>query len=416
MICVKHSKKIRFGGTTNMCGGVTAALDTIRGVNVEDESRKYDSRSLTPITKLLPSVLALPERVCGANSSVIAMVDGILNTGITQHDDVVELLRSRIEKYLPSCTIHVIGLGNDLDSLVLRRMANVGEGSFYYVNKEEDLMWAYADCLAGIRSSVVQDVAVKVRPEMLGSETGVTNVQMYSTKLMSDDEEDAGRRTKAQAAHSLLRFRNISEDEERSFLVDVTYSGTVSNNIEALPLLALEYSTPRTSDEGRLVTNQNIEFSVPSVVEGDDVLATTCDEVSAERIRQAAVRALDEAAWHMSMYDPAYAERTIRWFRITKLDDDVKTAKDGIDSKTHKMKAYFSTLFRYLEEQEDRHLYQSVLHQEREQRSARVSRFDDDFEAKKKYQPESMWGTRAKDEMNVKAQSHEKSWSPLEEI
>ena len=66
----------------------------------------------------------------GAANRVVLLTDGLANVGITEPDKLIGLCRTALDQGITTTTI---GFGQGYDEVLLRRMAEAGGGSTYYI-------------------------------------------------------------------------------------------------------------------------------------------------------------------------------------------------------------------------------------------------------------------------------------------
>lgn len=97
----------------------------------------------------------------GAANRVILLTDGLANIGITDPDRLVGLSRTALDQGITTTTI---GFGPDYDEVLLRRMAEAGGGSTYYIERPDQAPAVFAEEIEGLLSLSAQNVTVELRP------------------------------------------------------------------------------------------------------------------------------------------------------------------------------------------------------------------------------------------------------------
>ncbi|HEX7120685.1 MAG TPA: VWA domain-containing protein [Longimicrobiales bacterium] len=123
---------IRSGGCTNLSGGWLRGRDLVA-------ASKRD----------------------GATHRLLLLTDGLANVGITDPDRLVGLCRNAREAGIVTTTI---GFGPDYDEVLLRRMAEAGGGSMYYIERPDQAPAVFAEEIDGLLSLRAQNIAVEIRP------------------------------------------------------------------------------------------------------------------------------------------------------------------------------------------------------------------------------------------------------------
>jgi len=122
-------------GCTNLSGGITSAL-----------------------TQLLDCASPSPVR------SVVVLTDGHANRGVDGPDALVELLNGYLDG-VSDVSINVMGYGENHNADLLRRISQTSTpaGSYYFIEKTEDVSAAFGDCIGGLLSTAAQNVVVRIR-------------------------------------------------------------------------------------------------------------------------------------------------------------------------------------------------------------------------------------------------------------
>ena len=63
------------------------------------------------------------------------------------------------------CSVHCFGYGTDANVALLSRVAEIGGGSYFFIEEEPSIFTAFGDCLGGLLSTVacVQSIGVRTR-------------------------------------------------------------------------------------------------------------------------------------------------------------------------------------------------------------------------------------------------------------
>eukprot|EP01006_Ploeotia_vitrea_P040417 TRINITY_DN66425_c10_g11_i1.p1 TRINITY_DN66425_c10_g11~~TRINITY_DN66425_c10_g11_i1.p1 ORF type:complete len:510 (-),score=99.92 TRINITY_DN66425_c10_g11_i1:226-1560(-) len=95
--------------------------------------------------------------------SVWLFTDGLVNAGDTSPD----VIQQKAEKLLRSCpqpvSVHTFGYGTSHNAELLRNIAEVGHGMYYYVENAEQIGEAFVECLGGLLSVVAQNLRVIIK-------------------------------------------------------------------------------------------------------------------------------------------------------------------------------------------------------------------------------------------------------------
>ena len=129
---VSRIQSIRTGGSTNLSGGWLRARELVAG-----------------------------SRRDGATHRLLLLTDGLANVGITQPDALVGLCARAREEGIVTTTI---GFGPSYDEELLRRMAEAGGGSMYYIERPDQAPAVFAEEIEGLLSLCAQNLSVEIRP------------------------------------------------------------------------------------------------------------------------------------------------------------------------------------------------------------------------------------------------------------
>lgn len=105
--------------------------------------------------------LVVAGRRDGGVDRVLLLTDGLANVGITDPDQLVGLCRAALERGVTTTTL---GFGEDYDETLLRRMAEAGGGSTYYIEDPDGAPAVFAEEIEGLLSLCAHDIRVAVRP------------------------------------------------------------------------------------------------------------------------------------------------------------------------------------------------------------------------------------------------------------
>jgi hypothetical protein len=138
------------------------------------------------------------------------------------------------------CTINTFGFGADHDATLLKKIADHGQGIYYYIDSTKAIAEAFADCLGGLLSVVAQDIRVSFEAPAGGQAVRINRVL---TKFRSTELE-AGRAYE-------LALGDIQSEERRDILVEVSIANTT--DVDAvLPVLktTVTYTNVITGQQG----------------------------------------------------------------------------------------------------------------------------------------------------------------------
>ena len=192
--------KLRSGSSTNLCGGLVEGI------------------------RLLPSETA-PETVV----SILLMTDGHANVGIDTSDGILSKLKSLMENEVHcKFNINTFGFGADHNADLLKEIAQITEGSYYFIGSDDSIGSAFADCLGGLISVLGQGLELIIEtPEGVS----IPHVYFEEKKL-----------TKLAPNKVRVALGNVQLGTVRDILFDISLPATEEDVVE-LPCatLTLDY-------------------------------------------------------------------------------------------------------------------------------------------------------------------------------
>ena len=128
----REIERIESGGSTNLSGG------WLRGRELVGEGK--DDHKM---------------------NRVILMTDGLANEGIQDPDTLARLCADAKKQGVTTTTI---GFGSDYDERLLRKMADAGGGSTFYIEREDQAIGVFEEEIEGLLTLSAQNVAVEIKP------------------------------------------------------------------------------------------------------------------------------------------------------------------------------------------------------------------------------------------------------------
>jgi Ca-activated chloride channel family protein len=137
-------KQMQMGGGTNLGAGLATSFDLVA---------KAD---------LAPDCL----------TRIIALTDGMLNTGIKDADGIADLIASAKSR----AKVSAFGYGVDADQVLMAAVAAAGEGSFTYMDKAAEAAEAFGKELGGLLLTTAVDIEVEVSAKGDNQVLGVVSI------------------------------------------------------------------------------------------------------------------------------------------------------------------------------------------------------------------------------------------------
>ncbi len=177
--------------------------------------------------------IAQENMIEGGNNRIILGTDGDFNIGISNHDDLVELIEEKRETGIFLTAIGV-GRGNLYDHR-LEQIANHGNGTYEYVNDDRQIDKIFIHEKSKF-FTVAKDVKVQIQfnPEIVQSYRliGYEN-RVLENEDFEDDKKDAGEIGADQnitALYEIIPVENVDVRQSPSFTIDFRYKLPDENN------------------------------------------------------------------------------------------------------------------------------------------------------------------------------------------
>ncbi len=114
-------------------------------------------------------------------TSIFLLSDGLDNRHGAQYRIKDTLANSGLQD---SIVIHTFGFGRDHDPQLMTDIADITDGSFYFIKKLDNIDEAFVESLGALQSSVAKSVQITVRPEQSEVLQGVKLVKAYGDATM----------------------------------------------------------------------------------------------------------------------------------------------------------------------------------------------------------------------------------------
>lgn len=115
--------------------------------------------------------------------ALLLFTDGQANEGIVEPSQIVAELKAASARMKKAPVVYTFGFGTDHNATLLQRISESTQGSYYYVRDSTILRSCFADCLGGLISTVMTEIAVTftVRPD--SGVTVLTVMTQYPTTV-----------------------------------------------------------------------------------------------------------------------------------------------------------------------------------------------------------------------------------------
>lgn len=175
--------------------------------------------------------------------------------------------------------IHTFGFGADHDADAMHSISQTSGGTFSFIESEDVMQDAFAQCIGGLLSVVVQELKLEV--ECINPVLQLTSIKSgsYKTNLASDKRKCS------------IEIGDLYAEEERDFLVTTDIPVGKSCNEMSLIKVRYTYRHPVSKDVIALESASNVVIQRP-VVTGPQVVSM---EVDRQRNRLRSAEAMAEA-------------------------------------------------------------------------------------------------------------------------
>ncbi|KAL2328591.1 hypothetical protein Fmac_022018 [Flemingia macrophylla] len=176
--------------------------------------------------------------------------------------------------------VHAFGFGSDHDATSMHSISEISGGTFSFIEAEDVIQDAFAQCIGGLLSVVVQELQVEVRCVHPHLELGSVKAGSYQTSLM------------ANARLATINIGDLYAEEERDFLVTVNIPVDKSSDEMSLLIVRGLYRDPISKEMVALEEASEVKIQRPGVRNGELVVSI---EVDRQRNRLRAAEAMAEA-------------------------------------------------------------------------------------------------------------------------
>ncbi|XP_047338049.1 E3 ubiquitin-protein ligase WAV3-like [Impatiens glandulifera] len=145
----------------------------------------------------------------------------------------------------PSVPIHTFGFGSDHDPALMNTVAEATRGTFSFVESVDTIQDAFAQCIGGLLSVVVQELQVKVESDHKDLRLSSIKAGSYKTYIPLD------------ARTGFIEVGDLYAEEERNFLVEIDIPQS-SNSDSIMQVLKISYAY-KCPISKQLITRENVE-------------------------------------------------------------------------------------------------------------------------------------------------------------
>ncbi|GAB2222720.1 hypothetical protein Droror1_Dr00016844 [Drosera rotundifolia] len=174
--------------------------------------------------------------------------------------------------------VHTFGFGADHDASSMHSISETSGGTFSFIETEAAIQDAFAQCIGGLLSVVVQQLQVGI--ECIHPALGLWSIKAgsYPSRMMADSR--AG----------FIDVGDLYADEERDFLVSVNIPKELSGNLTRLLKVRCIFKDPFKKE---MVTLEGDEVTIARSEKGEEGVVSL--EVDRQRNRLHAAEAMSQA-------------------------------------------------------------------------------------------------------------------------
>lgn len=148
---------------------------SITNVNVENKVKikeiiqNIEVGSSTNISDGLMEGFDMLQKLLNPNqvTSIILFTDGLPNNGIQDTEEMKLFISKQLKELKKPITLFSFGFGVDHDPNLLSDIATVGNGLYYFIEKEEEIISSFAGCIGGLLTVVAQDVNIIIHRDVV---------------------------------------------------------------------------------------------------------------------------------------------------------------------------------------------------------------------------------------------------------
>lgn len=206
--------------------------------------------------------------------------------------------------------VHAFGFGTDHDASSMHSISENSGGTFSFIETEAVIQDAFAQCIGGLLSVVVQELQVGVECMHPSLRLGSLKAGSYPSRVMVDGRS------------GVIDVGDLYADEERDFLVSVNVPAESSRNETSLLKVRCSYKDPLTKE---MVTLESDEVRIERPeISGQEVVSI---EVDRQRNRLQAAEAMALARTTAEQGDLAGA--------VSILENCRRVLSETVSAKSH---------------------------------------------------------------------------------
>ena len=220
---------IRAGSMTNLSGGLFQGIaqqqDGQRPGQQAPAAAAADNMDVD--STVAPTGATGSADASATISSVFCFTDGMANGGITDQNSLLAALNNLLRTSSRSTSelkIHTFGFGADHSPTMLQGISDAGNGTYYYIEGEENIAAAFADALGGLLSVFAQNVELRIKPRT-GDGAAITKVH-------------TGLQQRTDGSDQIVSMPDLFAEEGKDLIIDFAVPVATGDNVESNTTLA----------------------------------------------------------------------------------------------------------------------------------------------------------------------------------
>jgi uncharacterized protein YegL len=179
---------------------------------VIEDIKNIKTKGYTDIGKALvkaDEIIGQSSHINADTTSVFLMTDGIITKGEKEPHIISDMLTCDYK-------IHSFGIGNDHAVDFLKVITESRDGSYYFIEKSEEIKTAFGNCIGGILNTYAKDIQIRIEPTP-GRE--INKIKTYFNVVDAD-------------GIYTVHIPDIQEGEKRDILIDFELYGGPDTNVQ----------------------------------------------------------------------------------------------------------------------------------------------------------------------------------------
>jgi uncharacterized protein YegL len=215
---IKKVNNIECSGCTNLSGGLFESIALIKEQNTESNTIY----------------------------NIILLTDGIMNTGVKDDDQLIEILTSKVNSLLIKPNIYTFGYSNNHKSSLLNDISSNNNGLYKYIEKEDDIPKFIGECIGGLNSCIALNISITCK---LNKQIELIKFYNLDKKLIKTEEDKYK-----------INMGDCFSEEEKYIIMELNVSNISRENIDKYELMEIFASYTN------LITNKDEELKIKSYI------------------------------------------------------------------------------------------------------------------------------------------------------